>query len=268
MGADEEVLPSGQCRYILLNPEIKGHRCACVGFTLNRTHPGVLCLCGHSSCYHVKSTETPPDKSEVEELRRRVQMLEGQLDRDNQMGIGNALGQVVQRLGNLEEQFEASKGELSQDVKDCYGNVNRMWISFDQLDKRQATSEHRYDERLDGHDDALQRLNDRVMEIDEASMALEERIEALEDRSNSSRSHHHQQQRPTSESERTRQWLSQYGGTLRPQPFSSPDHGASTNSIWWRNLYPDPDENTVDCACVTTTHSSAALPFRKGYQRL
>ncbi|KAI1280153.1 hypothetical protein F5Y07DRAFT_335767 [Xylaria sp. FL0933] len=226
-GTDEEVLPSGQCRYILLNPEIKGQRCACVGFTLNRSHPGVLCLCGHSSCYHVKSTELPPDKSEVEDLRRRIQMLEGQLDRDNQMGIGNALGQVVQRLGNLEEQFEASRGEISQDVKDCYGNVNRMWISFDQLDRRQATSEHKYDERLDGHDDALQRLNDRIMETDEASMALEERVEALEERSIPSRPHPRPRRRSTSESERTRQWLSQYGGTLRTQPLPSPTHGST-----------------------------------------
>ncbi|KAI0407535.1 hypothetical protein F4802DRAFT_27330 [Xylaria palmicola] len=229
-GLDEESLPSGQCRYILLNPEIKGQRCACVGFTLNRSQPGAICLCGHLTCYHIKSTETPPDKGEIEDLRRRIQMLEGQLDRETQMGIGHALGQVVQRLGDLEEQFETSRGEISQDIKDCYGNVNRMWLSFDELDKRQTTCENRsvsYDERLDSQDDALQRLNDRVVQIDEDAMALEERVEALEHRPLPSRSHHRHARRPTSESERTRQWLSQYGGTLRTQPLPTPAQGAS-----------------------------------------
>ncbi|KAI1172290.1 hypothetical protein F4777DRAFT_518963 [Nemania sp. FL0916] len=223
-GVDEEILPSGQCRYILLNPEIKGHRCACVGFTLNRSQPGVSCLCGHLSCYHVRSTEIPPDKNEMEDLRRRVQMLEGQLDRENQM---------VQRLGNLEEQFETSRSEISQEMKDCYGNVNRMWIAHDQLDKRQLTYEDRfvsYDERLDSCVDTVQRLSDRMMEADEASMALEERVEALEDRSLPSRPRHRQRGRSPPESERSRQWLLQYGGTLRTQPLPTLVHGPTQNS--------------------------------------
>lgn len=229
-GADEEVLPSGRCRFILLNPEIKGHRCACVGFTLNRSQPGVSCLCGHSSCYHVRSPEMPLDKNEMEDLRRRIQMLEGQLDREGQMGFGNTLGQVVRRLGNLEEQLETSRDEISQEMKDCYGNVNRIWVSVGQLDRRQMTSETRsisYDERLDSHDDTLQRLNDRVVEINEASIALEERIEALEDVPLPSRPRPRQPQRSTAESERTRVWLSQYGGTLQPQPHAAPTQGAT-----------------------------------------
>ncbi|KAI0200978.1 hypothetical protein F4808DRAFT_469942 [Astrocystis sublimbata] len=220
-GIDEEVLPSGQCRYILLNPEIKGHRCACVGFTRNRSQPGVICLCGHLSCYHVKSTETPAEKNEMEDLRRRVQMLEGQLDRENQ---------VVQRLGDLEEQFETTRGDVRQEMQDCYGNVNRMWIAFDQLDKRQKTYENRlvqYDERLDGQDDVLQRLGDKVVTIDEAEMAIEDRVEALEERPPPSRP---RQRRPTLEADRTRQWLTQYGGTLRTQPHPSPATGSVQES--------------------------------------
>ncbi|KAI1112585.1 hypothetical protein F5Y14DRAFT_442458 [Nemania sp. NC0429] len=219
-GVDEEVLPSGQCRYILLNPEIKGQRCACVGFTLNRSQPGVLCLCGHLSCYHVKSTETPPDKSEMEDLRRRVQMLEGQLGRESQ---------VVQRLGDLEEQFETSKGEISQDMMNCYGNVNRMWLAHGQLQSSYETRFVSYDERLDSCVDNMQRLSDRMVEADEASMALEERVEALEDMT-LSRSHRRQRRRSTSESERTRQWLSQYGGTLRTQPLTTSTQDAVQTS--------------------------------------
>lgn len=214
-GVDDESLPSGQCRYILLNPEIKGHRCACVGFHHNRSLPGVTCLCGHLSCYHVKSTE--PD-NKLEELERRVQMMEERL---------------VQRLGNVEEQLETSRNEMIQDLKDCYGNVNRMWVSMGQMDRRQVNTESRnisYDERLDCHDDTLQRHNDRIAGIDEASIALEERVEALEDRSIPSRPHRRHRRISTEESERTnaaaqRQWLSHYGGTLRQQPVSSPTYG-------------------------------------------
>ncbi|KAI1126818.1 hypothetical protein F5Y10DRAFT_205471 [Nemania abortiva] len=211
-GVDDEVLPSGHCRYILLNPEIKGNRCACVGFTLNRSQPGVLCLCGHLSCYHVKSTESPPDcKSEMEDLRRRIQMLEGQLGRENLM---------VQRLGNLEEQFETSRGEISQEMKDCYGNVNRMWIAHDQLDRRQTAYESRLASQLGGCIDSVQGLSNRLIEA-------EDRIEALEeDRTLPARPRHHQRQ-STSDSERTRQWLSQYGGTLRTQPLPTPNHGST-----------------------------------------
>ncbi|KAI1468949.1 uncharacterized protein F4812DRAFT_458473 [Daldinia caldariorum] len=181
---DENKLPSGQCRYILLNPEIKGQRCACVGFTINRALPGVTCDCGHLSCYHIQSAEPPPNKNEVDILRRRIKLLEDQLDRENDGGLGGALGSVVRRLGDLEEQVEKNKDETSQEMKSCYKNVDRMWQSVTQLEKQQTGYEDRllmFDERLDGHVDTLQGLSDRLMEFDEASMVLEERVDALEE---------------------------------------------------------------------------------------
>ncbi|KAI0598114.1 hypothetical protein F4775DRAFT_196980 [Biscogniauxia sp. FL1348] len=204
---DENKLPSGRCRYILLNPEIKGQRCACVGFTLNQDLPGVSCQCGHLSCYHIKAPEPPPDKSEVDELRRRIQALEGQLDRENQTGIGSALGGVVRRLGDLEEQVENNKEEAGQEMKDCYRNVNRVWQSIEQLERRQGFHENRfisYDERLDAQDDTLQRLGDRVAELDEASIALEERVEALEDSAIPETSFNPQRRGSTSEPEQSK----------------------------------------------------------------
>ncbi|KAI1266739.1 hypothetical protein F5Y18DRAFT_416501 [Xylariaceae sp. FL1019] len=189
---DEGGLPHGQCRYILLNPEIKGHRCACVGFILNRSLPGVSCQCGHLSCYHVKTTESPPERGEVEDLRRRIQLLEGQLDRENPSGTGSILNQVVQRVSDLEEQFEMNKGEVNEEMQKCYSNVSRVWHSVTQLERNQSSWENRsgqYDERLDDHDDRIHRLDDRLIEIDEAAMAAEERVEVLEGKSMSSTSH-------------------------------------------------------------------------------
>ncbi|KAI1320740.1 hypothetical protein F5Y16DRAFT_405517 [Xylariaceae sp. FL0255] len=177
-------LPTGHCRYILLNPEIKGQRCACVGFTLNRSLPGVSCQCGHLSCFHIKSLELPPERSEIEDLRRRLQLLEGQLDRENETGIGGALASVVQRLGDLEEHFETNKAETTEEMQNCYRNVNRMWVAVGELDKKQALMVNQsalYGDRLGHHTQTLEKLDNRIMELDEATISLEERVEVLED---------------------------------------------------------------------------------------
>ncbi|KUJ15384.1 uncharacterized protein LY89DRAFT_735500 [Mollisia scopiformis] len=49
---EEPVLPQGNCHYILLHPEVKGLRCACVRYSLNRLIPGSTCDCGHQAYYH------------------------------------------------------------------------------------------------------------------------------------------------------------------------------------------------------------------------
>lgn len=181
---DETKLPSGQCRYILLNPEIKGHRCGCVGFTLNRSVPGVSCECGHLSCYHIKAPEQPPDQAQIEQLIRRVRALEEQLDRENQGGLGSAVSAVVNRLGDLEEQYEKSKEDFGQENRSIYRQITSVWQSVDQAGKRQVEMHNRmavYDERLEEHDDGMRRLERRLMESDDAAIDLEERMDRLEE---------------------------------------------------------------------------------------
>ncbi|XDG01889.1 hypothetical protein ABKA04_001504 [Annulohypoxylon sp. FPYF3050] len=228
---DENKLPSGQCRYILLNPEIKGQRCACVGFTFNRSLPGVTCDCGHLSCYHIQSAEPPPDKNEVDTLRRRIKLLEEQLDRENDGGLGSALGTVVRRLGDLEEQVEKNRDETNIEVKDCYRNVDRMWQSVTQLEKRQASYEERlliFDERLDGHDDTLHGLGDRLMEFDEASMVIEERMDALEDQDSTGILFHRRRRRSSSSSEDSKN--GKRAVARRRRPLGHRDHSAAAHS--------------------------------------
>ncbi|KAI0124419.1 hypothetical protein BJ170DRAFT_84943 [Xylariales sp. AK1849] len=181
---DEARLPNGQCRYILLNPEIKGHRCACVGFTLNRALPSVTCECGHLSCYHIKGIEQPADRVQLDQLLRRVQVLEEQLDRENEGGLGSALGDVVRRLGNLEEQYEKSRDEFGQENRGIYRQITRVWQSVDQVGRRQADAEKQltiHDERLLDHDDGLQELDNRLMKSADAGIDLEDRVDRLED---------------------------------------------------------------------------------------
>ncbi|KAH8652544.1 hypothetical protein BX600DRAFT_97063 [Xylariales sp. PMI_506] len=181
---DETRLPSGQCRYILLNPEIKGHRCGCVGFTLNRALPGVACECGHLSCYHIKGAELPPDSVQLDRLQRRIQALEDQLDRETEGGFGSTLGGLLRRLGDLEEQVEKSKEDFTHENRDIYGQITRVWHTVDQIRKQQGETLDRistFGERLDEHNDSVQRLSNRLMEADDAAIDLEERIDRLED---------------------------------------------------------------------------------------
>src|SRR5436189_6345800 len=84
---DESSLPQGKCRYILLLPEIKGHRCACVHFTHNNAMPSATCDCGHLACFHVESAESTSEKHELDLLRRRGELLEEQLDREKRGGL-------------------------------------------------------------------------------------------------------------------------------------------------------------------------------------
>ncbi|KAI1462502.1 hypothetical protein F4805DRAFT_453035 [Annulohypoxylon moriforme] len=270
---DENKLPNGQCRYILLNPEIKGQRCACVGFTFNRSLPGVTCDCGHLSCYHIQSAEPPPDKSEVDTLRRRIKLLEEQLDRENDGGLGSALGTVVRRLGDLEEQVEKNRDETSMEVKGCYRNVDRMWQSVTQLEKRQAGYENRllmFDERLDSHDDTLHSLRGKLTDFNEASIVLEERVDALEDQDSADIPFRRRRRRSTSSSEDSKNDKRAAARRCRPlghSEHSDTAHSASTSVS--DSLYDIPKVGPIEVRGSWTVHvsllptASQPFPFEK-----
>lgn len=180
---DESKLPQGNCRYIMLMPEIKGNRCACVNFTLNKSLPGATCECGHLACFHHRTAEPPIDKHELDLLRQRVQQLEGLLAKTN-----DKESQVVQRVSELEGVVESRTDEMSQEIKKTYGNLNRAWHSIGELEKRSGEYARQF-QGLGGHlknvDGELQRLHARQCELNDADLSLEERFlelaESLED---------------------------------------------------------------------------------------
>ncbi|KAK1708676.1 uncharacterized protein BDZ83DRAFT_592500 [Colletotrichum acutatum] len=176
---DEKTLPQGQCRYILLVPGIKGQRCACVHFSLNRSTPGASCDCGHMACYHVKTPEPSSTREEVELLKQRLQGLEDQLDQQRQGGLGT----VVARVSELEDLVDKSREEIGQEIKGSYRNINRVWQSVEQLERQtshlretlRSQSEHM--ERVSGE---LESVSNRQMELFDADESIEERLEQLE----------------------------------------------------------------------------------------
>lgn len=172
--SDESGLPQGNCRYIMMMPEIKGHRCACVNFTLSKSMPGATCECGHLACFHNKTSEPPIDKQELELLRHRVQQLEDLLSRGSEKE-----NSAVQRVSELEEIVETRTEEMSQEIKKTYGNLNRAWHSIGELERRSTDHGRRF-QGVGGHlnnvDGELRRLHERQCELNDADLSLEERL--------------------------------------------------------------------------------------------
>ncbi len=176
---DETKMPKGHCRYILLQTEIKGQRCACVCFSLNKGIPGATCECGHLACFHNKEPEVSTDqKHELEQLKKRLQHLEDELSK----GQEDVLDSVVSRLNEVEEQLEKSRDEFGDQIKGTYRNVSMTWQSIADAGRRTQQHDEQlrqiYD-KLQDHNEQLDRLHAGQLELRDADLSLEERIENL-----------------------------------------------------------------------------------------
>lgn len=203
---DEEKMPKGHCRYILLLPEIKGQRCACVGFSHNKGIPGSTCDCGHLACFHNKELEAPGDqKQELDLLKKRIQQLEEQLSR----GQEDVLESVVSRLNEVEDTVEKSREEFSEQIRGTYRNVSVSWGSIKQVERQNSQHSEQIRhilDKLNEHDEQLDRLRAGQMELQDADISLEERIENLmedqEELFQSRPQDRHQRRRSTSDTSR------------------------------------------------------------------
>ncbi|KAK3308907.1 uncharacterized protein B0T15DRAFT_122350 [Chaetomium strumarium] len=177
--ADETKMPKGHCRYILLHPEIKGLRCACASFSLNKGVPGATCDCGHLACFHNMEPDASTDqKLELELLKKRLQQLEDQLSR----GHEDVLDSVVSRLNEVEDHLEKSREEFSEQIKGAYRNVSISWRSIEQAERKSQQHDvqlRQIYEKLQNHDERLDMLHAGQLELRDADLSLEERIENL-----------------------------------------------------------------------------------------
>jgi len=170
---DDSHLPKGDCRYILLHPEVKGLRCACVGFALNRTIPGSTCDCGHQACYHLPDREgASVERSELQVLKDKINQLEEKLDQERYGGRT----ELVERLGRLEENVEKGKAEIDSEIKNVHRAMGGVWHHIGSLEKRTP----QYEDRIEGLLDDVERMRHQFIEVDDTSMQLEDRVEALE----------------------------------------------------------------------------------------
>ncbi|KAK7419988.1 hypothetical protein QQX98_002994 [Neonectria punicea] len=179
---DEAQLPKGQCRYILMIPELKGQRCGCMGFDHNKALPGATCHCGHLSCFHIASADAPSpgkNKAEIETVKQRLQALEESADRTDR----DRLSGVVGRISELEETVEANKEETLAEIKGSYRNSFAAWQLVEQLQKQMKDLEDRYlaqSEQIAKAGREVEDLRNRQLELLDSDEILEERIEKLE----------------------------------------------------------------------------------------
>lgn len=208
---DETQLPQGHCRYILLVPELKGQRCGCAHFNLNRNMPGATCECGHLACYHISNSQSPamPGAHKVGVIEQRLELLEKdhvelhQLRRDflqlqaqlNQDCFRNQ--ELIERVSGLEDATERSKTDVDQQVREAYRNLGRAWDSISELTRHRAVTDnqlHHVRERMHSMDAEMPHIVERQLELDaeiarisqrqhelaDINISLEERIDALE----------------------------------------------------------------------------------------
>ncbi|KFZ11320.1 hypothetical protein V502_07599, partial [Pseudogymnoascus sp. VKM F-4520 (FW-2644)] len=176
---DESPLPQGQCRYLLLHPEVRGQRCACVGFSLNRCTPGSSCNCGHLAVYHLTAPteETLADKEEVETMRARIVLLEKLLERERE-----AKNHLTVRVSALEEHNEIGRFDADSEIRNVYRGIEGLWRHFGALDRRTRYHDDCIDALMDtshATQDDIRTVQSRLIDLDDASMILEDRVDTL-----------------------------------------------------------------------------------------
>lgn len=168
------VLPTGECRFILLHPSISDQRCCCQGFRRNENLPGAICECGHQACYHVLGS-TPPATTEPmtttttttthvsnAPLLDRIRKLEERYHQDRKI---------------LEDQLKAERRARREDSRHLREAMHTFYKFMEQEAPRKFVE---LEDKIDAVVDRELRLRERVLAIDDSNMALENRMADLE----------------------------------------------------------------------------------------
>lgn len=172
-------LPRGDCRFILLLPDVTGQRCACQGFRRNEALPGSSCECGHQACYHVpESRGEGVSRQEYDALLDRVASLEG-----GQLHTRWTDDDFRNRATALEGLVEQGQSRLSQDVRAACRAIQGLHASLSRLQLVASSRFVAHEDKIDGLidratalEDELRSVRGRVVAIDDLTMMLEDRL--------------------------------------------------------------------------------------------
>ncbi|KFY25604.1 hypothetical protein V493_04567, partial [Pseudogymnoascus sp. VKM F-4281 (FW-2241)] len=230
------------CRYLLLHPEVRGQRCACVGFSLNKSTPGSSCNCGHLAVYHLTAPteETLADKEEVETMRARILLLEKLLERERE-----AKNHLTVRVSALEEHNETGRFDADSEIRNVYRGIEGLWRHFGALDRRTRYHDDCIDALMDtshAAQDDIRTVQGRLIDLDDASMILEDRVDGL----------------TTSTSPRR---IADSSSTSRRRPSSTPPRAAHSRRSRSSQRSSRPKAWTVHISLMPT--ASQPFPFEK-----
>ncbi|KAH8882827.1 hypothetical protein GQ53DRAFT_787287 [Thozetella sp. PMI_491] len=265
---DESQMPRGHCRYILLLPEIKGQRCACVNFTLNKGIPGATCDCGHLACFHNRDSEPSAEqKQELELLKKRVKLLEEQMNNEHD----DVVVSLGSRLTEMEEQVEKTREELKDEFRRSYQNVSLSWRSIDQLQQRNQQYDAQFaevDARLGNHSTELKRLDELTLELADADASLEERLDEaldeLEEQDDQLRSPRGRDRRPRRRSTSDTTHPNHPLGPLAPLGLGVGSASAVPTLMSFRALRtPAPPQGPWTVHVSLLPQSNVAMPFER-----
>ncbi len=170
-------LPRGECRFILLLPDVNGQRCACQGFRRHDAVPGSSCECGHQACYHVPElSREGVGREELEALRTRVRALEGECD-------VRRVDDVRDRVERVEVMMGEGQARADEDIRAVCRAVQGIHASVTRLQLMAAGRFLAHEDKIEGLLDRwtaiegeLERVRRRLTAIDDVTMRLEDRM--------------------------------------------------------------------------------------------
>ena len=176
-------LPRGECRFILLHPEINGQRCSCQGFWLNKSGLGSSCECGHQACYHEQNV---PDDSVGREEHRALLARVAQLE--DELGKERATGKGVQRddVRLMGEILEKERTAREEDIRGVYRAIQGVYHNMDLSQNMTSNRLIDQDDKIEGAIDKaaecaadLKATGQRLAHVEDMSMALEDKLDEL-----------------------------------------------------------------------------------------
>ncbi|KAI9849446.1 MAG: hypothetical protein M1837_004066 [Sclerophora amabilis] len=172
-------LPRGECRFILLHPEINGQRCCCQSFWHNEDVPGASCECGHQACYH--EPNIPNEGVSHEEHQALVKRL-SRLERDLVGGWTEQVSSLHKRAKHLEDAIDSLSEDREEGIKEVYRaiqgvyqHIQHSWVSHSKWLMHQDDKVEAVVDKISGIGDDIRNLRERVIHIDDVNMALEDR---------------------------------------------------------------------------------------------
>jgi hypothetical protein len=163
-------LPTGPCRFILLNPSVENQQCSCQSFHHNRSTPGSVCDCGHQACFHVHQPSAPAEGPST--------------NNQNQYSSSTALLNRIQRLEDALQQERAARETAIADERRAREREVRILREalhpFYKSEEEMKRKLIEVEDHLEGTYDEQLRLKDRIVALDDANMALERRVEETE----------------------------------------------------------------------------------------